>query len=595
MAETACLRRSFSNPSEISLDFSQGDPARALGESVSFGRYMSESLAWEKWSAFTNNRYLEEAERYSKPGSVAKMKAYFEAHYGRFGAKKNAARQQANNNVATRIDVEDTDNILSLVALNPEPFDGHSSIPESPTVDNADIDVPSSGIVGSYSSSGQPEDVQNEAEESSVADQVNCHLEFQVHQCQDIEVDAGVIENSVEINVQDSEKTHVITIPECKVTVKNEVEQENPGKKKLDSLSEENPEDYSAKRLEKTNLSKLSSSLSRLATPVRRKKEGNGTPNSKVSNLSTSFARLATPGRPRKEIHATPDSKVAKLSSSLARLATPKHLRKEGHFTPSSKMLVKESIDKKKPISNTLQKSKNISSDINVMKKPSPASRKAGLGKVFTPLGNIIRDSFASSSTPSRASVNSVSRHPSATPQSETRRRSRVALEKSFDRSRRLELKLKSPSTANVKSPKKSSVTFASFSFRTEERAAKRQESIQKRLEKKAENLQPIEKRKAVKPTPDYRKSSQSRNLKANAVAYIRTEVLSDTTKKIPPSGLLPPKCKPKPASDLTQDKTVVPSQRATGSKPSSESKKALSSTLMTKTKRHENASPNIL
>ena len=56
---------------------------------------MSESLAWEKWSTFSHNRYVEEAERYSRPGSVAQKKAFFEAHYKNLAAKKAAAAAAA--------------------------------------------------------------------------------------------------------------------------------------------------------------------------------------------------------------------------------------------------------------------------------------------------------------------------------------------------------------------------------------------------------------------------------------------------------------------------------------------------------------------
>ncbi|XP_040385323.1 protein WVD2-like 7 [Oryza brachyantha] len=55
----------------------------ALGESVSFGRFLAEPLEWGKWSAFEHNRYLEEAARQSRPGSVAQKKAFFEARYAR--------------------------------------------------------------------------------------------------------------------------------------------------------------------------------------------------------------------------------------------------------------------------------------------------------------------------------------------------------------------------------------------------------------------------------------------------------------------------------------------------------------------------------
>ncbi|KAB1201193.1 hypothetical protein CJ030_MR0G004674 [Morella rubra] len=60
-------------------------------ESISFGRFMSDSLAWEKWSTFSHNRYLEEVEKFSKVGSVAQKKAYFEAHYKKKAAERAAA------------------------------------------------------------------------------------------------------------------------------------------------------------------------------------------------------------------------------------------------------------------------------------------------------------------------------------------------------------------------------------------------------------------------------------------------------------------------------------------------------------------------
>ncbi|KAG4116189.1 hypothetical protein ERO13_D12G154300v2 [Gossypium hirsutum] len=49
--------------------------------SISFGRFANEPLAWERKSSFSHNRYLEEVEKCSKPGSVIEKKAYFEAHF----------------------------------------------------------------------------------------------------------------------------------------------------------------------------------------------------------------------------------------------------------------------------------------------------------------------------------------------------------------------------------------------------------------------------------------------------------------------------------------------------------------------------------
>ncbi|RDX90670.1 Protein WVD2-like 7, partial [Mucuna pruriens] len=60
----------------------------ALQVSVSFGRFESDSLSWERWSSFSPNKYLEEVEKCATPGSVAQKKAYFEAHYKKVAARK---------------------------------------------------------------------------------------------------------------------------------------------------------------------------------------------------------------------------------------------------------------------------------------------------------------------------------------------------------------------------------------------------------------------------------------------------------------------------------------------------------------------------
>ncbi|PHT34526.1 hypothetical protein CQW23_26326 [Capsicum baccatum] len=58
---------------------------------------MSESLAWEKWSSFTRNRYLEEVEKYARPGSVAEKKAYFETQHKKAAAIKAALLLEQQN------------------------------------------------------------------------------------------------------------------------------------------------------------------------------------------------------------------------------------------------------------------------------------------------------------------------------------------------------------------------------------------------------------------------------------------------------------------------------------------------------------------
>ncbi|PRQ20797.1 hypothetical protein RchiOBHm_Chr7g0232051 [Rosa chinensis] len=56
--------------------------------SISFGRFAAETLAWEKWSVFRQNRCQEELEMYKSNGLVAQKRAYFEEYYKRVRALK---------------------------------------------------------------------------------------------------------------------------------------------------------------------------------------------------------------------------------------------------------------------------------------------------------------------------------------------------------------------------------------------------------------------------------------------------------------------------------------------------------------------------
>lgn len=82
------------------VHFLQGNHMHALGESISFGRFTTENLSWERWSTFSHKKYVEEAERYARPGSVAQKKAFFEAHYKRIAAQRAAAALLEQENAA---------------------------------------------------------------------------------------------------------------------------------------------------------------------------------------------------------------------------------------------------------------------------------------------------------------------------------------------------------------------------------------------------------------------------------------------------------------------------------------------------------------
>ncbi|XP_030450700.1 uncharacterized protein LOC115672862 isoform X2 [Syzygium oleosum] len=109
MGDSSCLMmQPLSHSSVFTNDATEGNPIHALGQSVSFGRFVSEeSLSWEKWSSFSRRRYVEEAEKYSRPGSVAEKKAFFEAHYKKMAEKKAAALlEQANADSSNVADLE---------------------------------------------------------------------------------------------------------------------------------------------------------------------------------------------------------------------------------------------------------------------------------------------------------------------------------------------------------------------------------------------------------------------------------------------------------------------------------------------------------
>lgn len=69
---------------------------------------MSDSLSWEKWSTFSHNRYVEEAEKFSRPGSVAQKKAFFEAHYKKIAAQRAAALLEQENAASSSKSLQQT-------------------------------------------------------------------------------------------------------------------------------------------------------------------------------------------------------------------------------------------------------------------------------------------------------------------------------------------------------------------------------------------------------------------------------------------------------------------------------------------------------
>nr|XP_043617468.1 protein WVD2-like 4 isoform X2 [Erigeron canadensis] len=121
MGDSTCLM-SFS-PGMPSESNKHGNYVHGLGDSVSFGRFTTESLAWDKWSNFPHKRYVEEAKSYAQPGSVAEKKAFFEAHYKKVAAQKAAAAAAAAllEQEKAKIQVEERVCATNHDAHDPEP------------------------------------------------------------------------------------------------------------------------------------------------------------------------------------------------------------------------------------------------------------------------------------------------------------------------------------------------------------------------------------------------------------------------------------------------------------------------------------------
>ncbi|CAN8233213.1 unnamed protein product [Cochlearia groenlandica] len=108
MGESSVLFHSYSLAAPLSRH--QDNAIQALSESVSFGRFMTENLEWGKWSSFSHNKYVDEAEKFSQPGSVAQKKAFFDAYYKRIAdaAKKPKASYESEESVAVLLNTLDT-------------------------------------------------------------------------------------------------------------------------------------------------------------------------------------------------------------------------------------------------------------------------------------------------------------------------------------------------------------------------------------------------------------------------------------------------------------------------------------------------------
>ncbi|KAM1379337.1 hypothetical protein ACFX2I_021235 [Malus domestica] len=463
MGESACLTRSFSDPTEVK----EGDPLRCLGESISFGRYMSEPLSWEKWSAFSHNHYLEEVEKFSKPGSVAQKKAYFEAHYKKKAAEKAAALLELTNAGACNVTASSVTMYANYESssMDIDSVNGGSQMvvdkEQENVVPNSEVEVYSADVNGhNQIVEGNQLDTAKVARAEAVI-QESVNLENSIH---------AEISNRFE-NGKDQNEI-VATLEE---KMPNKILQEAAGEENLASVSKK--------------------------------------------RLMNSSPRLSTKGRP------------PKVPSPPAKQATRVQTINGKNATQMGKKVSSDLVDKRSLTAKSLHMSKHFTShggESEISKRTSPIVEKTRNSRSTTTTLNISMNNPASRRTAIRASVSGVLMQSSVDPWSKDRR-AKTLLNKSvagpIADGKWISSSKDESSTANGSKPRPPIVSCP-FRLKSEERAEKQKSLLllhqfYKRLEEKKNakeaerDLVQLKSNKKEKAVGDVNKLHQSTALKA--------------------------------------------------------------------------------
>lgn len=544
MGDTTCVMQPFSYAAGISNDAKEGNPIHALGQSISFGRFMSDSLSWEKWSSFSHNRYVEEAEKFSRPGSVAQKKAFFEAHYRNLAARKAAALLEQANAEANNVQ---------------EP-ENEGGIPDKTTQDSLTVATNSQ-------EAGDREEVH--------VQQVNSEASF-------------VADDNTRTSNVDMERFESSNVEEVEPSAENEILVENCVKNetlnqivKVDNKEEvKEMEPSVSKQMEKPLLKDFMSCKDDAVSMSKKKPAASSSKSSiydKASKLPSTPAKPAPSVRAKKENTATPISKKSALESVERRKPTPKSTHKSMNFTPAREFnRITSSIIRK--IDNSRVGSHSKSS----------------------------KDCPTPSRTPMMMVSIAESKHPLATPQSE-KRRAKTPLHPSTSGSKTVRSKWhflpKDCSMFMTSSRNRSQSPSASipFSFRTEERAARRKEKLEEKFnayQAQKVQLQVTLKEKAetelkrlrqslcfkARPLPDFYKQRVAPNNQMEKVPLTHSES-PEPGRKMTPSKI-------RSASQLPQWSSLKNSGSKDAMQKKSDNPRSLASRL--KASPRENTSPNI-
>ncbi|KAE8021400.1 hypothetical protein FH972_007294 [Carpinus fangiana] len=545
MGDSACLMQPFSYTSGISNEANEGNPIHALGQSISFGRFMSESLAWEKWSSFSHNRYVEEAERYARPGSVAQKKAFFEAHYKKIAAQKAAAlleqENAAANNAPKPAEEEDLDHNISNHDLRMTSENSNKVVDQQP-----EIKAPYTEAYSTVHDNGYCSNAGMDIFQSGTVDGADLVPENQV-----------LVENSLEVE----QPSHLRDVDNHKV---NEMELAGTPqiKKPLVKSCSSNQDSLGSMSKKKLPLSSSKSWIHKRA-----------------SKLPSSPAKHTAPICPKKENNATPMSMKSAINS-VDKKRSPKSHHKSVNFTPIREL----------------------------NRFTSKVIRKIESSRVGGSSSKASKDYSTPLRTPTMVFKNVEQMHPSGTPWSE-KRRTRTPLDPSVSGSKTVGQKWRLLTTDcskylsacrnKIQSPNLSTPFF----FRTEERAARRKQKLEDKFNANEAQKVQLQTKLKEKAETEIRKLRQNLCFKARPLPnfYKERKEQPSEIKKAPLKHLQSPKLGRKPTRVMVETTSPLPPQKPSIKRSGSKHVHGKDSQTPTHSltpqsvvDTHENKSPNI-
>nr|GEU94207.1 hypothetical protein [Tanacetum cinerariifolium] len=543
-----------------------GNNVHGLGDSVSLGRFASESLAWEKWSNFPHKRYVEEAKSYAQPGSVAEKKAFFEAHYKKVAAQKAAAaaaaallEQEKANAAATchKFDVEErvsgTDHGAHDLLTGISNFDASQRIVLHP------VKRPPPPVLNLKM-------FVNERKHGTTQDARKA-------------IDAAAQSSAISLAEPVTEEIVVAADWKNKATLNNTVNLEDQP-----SVSEDSGTSQMDRPLLK---SKLSTDQEVLQPKISRKP---ATP----SFRSSSYGR-----------------KQSRIPLSPANYASM-HPRKENMLTPRTKnSTAMDSIDKRRAAPRSLYTLMNSGSVKESCKPNSAAARKIESTKATPSAHSTPKRCATPAKTPSKV-TNKVNKQPMATPSKSANEVNKTSGTPSVKR--RMETPVH-PSAVGSKTPgqkwqifsavskslsayknKLQSPTISSpFTLRTEERAARRKQKLEEKFnEKEAQKVQ-LQTTLKEKAETEFRRLRQSFCFKARPLPsfYNERETPKSPLKKTPQANLKSLTPARKPPTTISQPSSVKKSSRRLW-KTSDQNPADHPLSQLARRINHENISPNM-